>query len=326
MSIQPDIPLLEKLLDLSIQDVDANASEIVRIYHTLAVKNENPENISSIPFLNELSNKLLNPQVLATVKRHRIDAFQYLLVANNLLDFEDIKDDLLHGDVLKQILPANAIRKLKSEVGIASVVQQPVLGTSVGTKIDADRSRENPCRDDRRLPYEIRNQCVVMKQVNGMILYQLPLRATATFPEAPSILKRFTFGEENPLNNAMSKTILLMGATGSGKTTMINAMVNYILGVEWDDPFRFVLVDEDIQGGSQAFSQTRGVSAYDIHYRDGFRIPYSLTIVDTPGFGDTEGIERDREITSSIKKFFEHRNGIQVSFWMKNNCWIKYLC
>ncbi|KZR96242.1 Uncharacterized protein APZ42_009527, partial [Daphnia magna] len=86
-----------------------------------------------------------------------------------------------------------------------------------------------------------------------------------------------------------------------GKTTMINAMINYVLGVRWDDPFRFILVEE--KETSQAFSQTREVTAYDIHYRNGFRIPYSLTIVDTPGFGDTEGIERDQEITSAVKQF-----------------------
>jgi predicted GTPase len=103
-----------------------------------------------------------------------------------------------------------------------------------------------------------------------------------------------------------------MGATGSGKTTMINAMINYVLGIEWEDPFRFMLVNEDLRGASQAHSQTTGVTAYDIHYRKGFRIPYSLTIVDTPGFGDTEGIDRDKEITSAVKQFFEHQNGIQV--------------
>jgi septin family protein len=93
-------------------------------------------------------------------------------------------------------------------------------------------------------------------------------------------------GEPDPLATRPGKTILVVGATGSGKTTWINAIVNYVLGVEWDDPFRFVLVDEVVRGG--ALSQTLGVTAaYDLHYREGFRIPFSLTVIDTPGFGDT---------------------------------------
>ncbi len=53
-----------------------------------------------------------------------------------------------------------------------------------------------------------------------------------------------------------------------------------------DDPFRFVLVDEVVRGG--AHSQTLGVTAaYDLHYRVGFRISFSLTVIDTPEFGDT---------------------------------------
>ena len=102
-----------------------------------------------------------------------------------------------------------------------------------------------------------------------------------------------------------------MGATGSGKTTWINAMINYVLGVKWEDDFRFKLVDEEINK-NQAHSQTQGVTAYDIHHQEGSCIPFSLTIVDTPGFGDTQGTVRDNEITSSIKDFFNDPNGIQV--------------
>ena len=100
-----------------------------------------------------------------------------------------------------------------------------------------------------------------------------------------------------------------MGATGSGKTTWINAMINYVLGVEWDDPFRFVLIEENLRGGSQAHSQTQDVNVYDIHHQRGFRVPFSLTIVDTPGFGD---IARDEEIQSAIEKLFKDKNGIAV--------------
>ncbi len=103
-----------------------------------------------------------------------------------------------------------------------------------------------------------------------------------------------------------------MGETGSGKTTMINAMINFILGVEWEDDFRFVLVDEQVRGASQAHSQTQEVTAYDLHYQDGFRIPFSLTIVDTPGFGDTRGFAQDKKITSAIETLLTQENGIEV--------------
>ncbi|XP_039626489.1 uncharacterized protein LOC120540078 [Polypterus senegalus] len=107
----------------------------------------------------------------------------------------------------------------------------------------------------------------------------------------------------------VNKTIMMIGATGAGKTTLINGMINYILGVEWTDNFRFVLIDEQTQK-SQAESQTSAVTAYEINHMEGFKVPYSLTIVDTPGFGDTRGIKHDQRITGLIRDFFSQPGGI----------------
>ncbi|EFX70696.1 hypothetical protein DAPPUDRAFT_30434, partial [Daphnia pulex] len=107
------------------------------------------------------------------------------------------------------------------------------------------------------------------------------------------------------------RTILVMGATGSGKTTLINGMINYIFNVQWEDTFRFQLIEEQTAGRSQVDSQTSRITAYDIHHAEGFRVPYSLTIVDTPGYGDTKGLDRDQEITEMVRKFFEDKDGIQ---------------
>jgi len=148
----------------------------------------------------------------------------------------------------------------------------------------------------------------------GMQLYKLPL--TRKPLTRLSMTERWVFGERKK-TNVECKTILLMGATGSGKTTLINSMVNYILGVEFEDPFRFLLIKEEgtsSQPNSQAHSQTSKVTAYEIHHQEGFKIPYSLIIVDTPGYGDTKGIDRDREITDSIQHFFKDKKGIQVSY------------
>ena len=110
--------------------------------------------------------------------------------------------------------------------------------------------------------------------------------------------KSYTFGKDSMRRN---RTIMFLGATGSGKSTLINGMINYILGIDWKDSFRFKLIDEG-QLKSQAESQTSHVTAYKVNYQDGFQVPYSLTLVDTPGFGDTRGIERDRAITEQIRR------------------------
>ncbi|XP_073488585.1 uncharacterized protein [Aquarana catesbeiana] len=103
--------------------------------------------------------------------------------------------------------------------------------------------------------------------------------------------------------NKKNKVIMMVGETGSGKTTLINAVINYIFGVEWKDDHRFQLIEE-ISKKSQAHSQTSSVTTYQINQEDGFRIPYYLTIIDTPGFGDTRGIYYDEKIMQKIREFF----------------------
>ena len=104
--------------------------------------------------------------------------------------------------------------------------------------------------------------------------------------------------------NPPERVILVVGGTGSGKSTLINAMYNYICGVEWEDNFRFKLIDED-NGKSQAHSQTEWVTAYVIHHQPWFRIPYTLILIDTPGLGDTEGIQKDDEITTDAHGIYQ---------------------
>ncbi|XP_030608456.1 uncharacterized protein LOC115796271 [Archocentrus centrarchus] len=120
--------------------------------------------------------------------------------------------------------------------------------------------------------------------------------------------KLFSFGKELVKEN---RTIMVLGATGAGKSTLINGMINYILGVKWEDDYRFKLVDED-QSKSQVHSQTSEVTVYKIHHQEDFTVPFSLTIVDTPGFGDTRGIERDGEIVEQLRNLFSAQHGVSV--------------
>jgi Tfp pilus assembly ATPase PilU len=36
---------------------------------------------------------------------------------------------------------------------------------------------------------------------------------------------------------------MLVGATGTGKSTIVDGIVNYVLGVTWEDPFRYTIID-----------------------------------------------------------------------------------
>ncbi len=40
------------------------------------------------------------------------------------------------------------------------------------------------------------------------------------------------------------KTALIVGMTGVGKSTFLNSLTNCIMGVEADDPFRYLIVDD----------------------------------------------------------------------------------
>ena len=105
-----------------------------------------------------------------------------------------------------------------------------------------------------------------------------------------------------PTSEVPRKTIVLVGATGSGKSTLINGLFNYIIGVNWEDQFRFRLVQE--QSGNQAKSQTQVLSIYTIHHQKGFRIPYTISLIDTPGYGDTSGVLKDNRISDQLRAFF----------------------
>ncbi|XP_068758332.1 uncharacterized protein [Montipora capricornis] len=147
-------------------------------------------------------------------------------------------------------------------------------------------------------------------------VYTLPL--TLVHENSSSQLRKYVInlqengGQSPGLSQSISeKVIMVVGSTGSGKTTTVNAMINHVLGVEWKDDFRFKMIHELScnQGvetiGNQAYSQTQFVTCYTLPYVKGFKLPHSLTVVDTPGFGDTRGIERDKVITEQIRRFFE---------------------
>ena len=358
MEWQKQKECLEKLFE----DPQANDSEIIRIYEKIIKDTNYSASDDVVKFLNQKADKLLEPELCKILKELRIQSHSYLLVANNLLNLEEVNYDLLNGDVLANAIPSSTFNRLKSNLGLLgtahsmqgptnllvepmlqlatlSVQEKPFNSTTVSSvqqKPPTEQKESMPLlavahqpqqhnirhattseHDNNRLAIKIKNQCKILERLedSNMFSHCLNLKKTITFTDTDTstIIKRFSFGEPNQLMERPCKTILFMGETGSGKTTMINAMINYVLGVKLKDDFRFKLVNEELNQ-NQAHSQTQGVNVYDIHHQKGFHIPFSLTIVDTPGFGDTRGTERDNEITSAIRDFFKHQNGIQVLF------------
>ena len=120
------------------------------------------------------------------------------------------------------------------------------------------------------------------------------------------------YGSKLKSLNSEEKVILLVGQTGAGKTTLINTFANYIYGVEWSDNFRLRVIDENESGANVSQSQTQNITAYTFPHVPGMKIDYTLTIVDTPGFGDTcnKSLSHDKELAANIKEFFSGSQGI----------------
>jgi len=135
--------------------------------------------------------------------------------------------------------------------------------------------------------------------------YQLPIRVLTE--NKKSMTRKCAFGKDTG-ENTPSKTIMMVGATGAGKSTLVDGMVNHFVGVNFRSKFRFRLVslmdDEKAKKGDQTLSQTEWITCYTLYRSHGNKIPFNLNIIDTPGFGDTRGIKRDKELMNQIKDLF----------------------
>ncbi|XP_072163238.1 uncharacterized protein [Diadema setosum] len=135
---------------------------------------------------------------------------------------------------------------------------------------------------------------------------------------ASSKYQTYYFGRRNEGKRHL--VAMVVGATGAGKSTLINGMVNYMFNVEWNDNLRFKIIAEEgeNEAGGQTQSQTQMITSYTINPTKWSHLDFRLTIIDTPGFGDTRGIAQDKAIVDQIRDFFadsslhhvDHVNGI----------------
>ena len=99
-------------------------------------------------------------------------------------------------------------------------------------------------------------------------------------------------------------TFVLVGGSGVGKTTLLDAFTNYLAGMHYDDTWRWKLVDEDhMKDKHTSESQTTDISVYYISDSTGQSCHVKL--IDTPGFLDTSGPGADNRTVQKFKTLFE---------------------
>ena len=104
---------------------------------------------------------------------------------------------------------------------------------------------------------------------------------------------------------------MVIGGTGVGKTTLIDTIVNYVLGVQRNDDFRYRIIDDSAK--NKTGSVTTEVTEY---YIEGTKLTNNRPIIiyDTPGFGDTKGHEYDVQnfdkIANQFKNEIEHIHAV----------------
>nr|CAR63633.1 hypothetical protein [Angiostrongylus cantonensis] len=113
--------------------------------------------------------------------------------------------------------------------------------------------------------------------------------AVKGFSSNHNIRKVIVGGRQAPTNE--DKMVLLFGPIGSGKTSTINSMLNYLYDVKKENNFRFV-VDYPVK-------KTTTLTVYVINNTI---LPFRVTIIDTPGIVDEKD---DKAVSTLIKNWFE---------------------
>ncbi len=93
------------------------------------------------------------------------------------------------------------------------------------------------------------------------------------------------------------RTIMVIGQIGTGKTALLNSMVNYLWNVNYNDKYRYKL-----ESAASPVSQTDNVKTYHL---ESMKLDYQLSVIDTPGFGSDKIGESNMQ---KIENFLKHNH------------------
>lgn len=93
---------------------------------------------------------------------------------------------------------------------------------------------------------------------------------------------------------------MLIAMTGSGKSALLNSMINYLCKVDIKTPFRYNLNGDSCISSDEDLIKTSEIKSYYIkdHGRN-----IKMRIIDTPEWIDTRGLEYDQRISKAIKDY-----------------------
>ena len=122
-------------------------------------------------------------------------------------------------------------------------------------------------------------------------LYQIPACLVLSIRDMH--IEKYDIGMKSVHDPAPGHVLMVVGAKGAGKTALINVLTNHIFGVHMDDPFRLILDSNK--------EETSWIRAYTFHRMKESPLPFTLTVVDTPVFGD---LSQNRKLAGVIKELF----------------------
>ena len=127
--------------------------------------------------------------------------------------------------------------------------------------------------------------------------------------------------------------MVFIGETGSGKTSLFNLFCNFNLICElgldegWDKLHNFHDLDLERAQERPMESKTSDAKCYKVRFDE-----LEVTIIDTPGFGDSRGIEEDKKnvkkIVDTIHRDIEYVNCICLVIngrQARTSCQLKYV-